>query len=236
MNPEFAQATQAIQQAFVAKGKDTAVAEGQVTPAQLIDAYDQFQILFNKLDQDFGPSGAIPNDGASELADHAIHCLLDLGAWAGQLDLHDPQQALEMEALQTALWAMRHGGKIRTLEPVVNALALLANRSGERDQIKALYSMMAEIIEHVSPEIQNDLEKTNPGRPWRILNMNFAIVGTRTQEPGLMAQSYETLGRNLPEDCPEFFEEAIKQAEKPVYGDAVKSVVREYFSRWTVRH
>ena len=39
MNPELVQVTQAIQQAFVAKGKNTAVAEGQVTPAQLIDAY-----------------------------------------------------------------------------------------------------------------------------------------------------------------------------------------------------
>ena len=73
---------------------------------------------------------------------------------------------------------------------------------------------------------------------WRILNFNCAIVATRTQDAPLMHEAFDTLGRNLPEDedAPAFFEEGLKQSDKPVYGPLVKSLMQEYFARWTVRH
>jgi len=33
-----------------------------------------------------------------------------------------------------------------------------------------------------------------------------AIDATRTQNRGLMEKAFDTLGRNLPEDCPQFFD------------------------------
>lgn len=209
---------------------------GQATPAQLIEVLNRFFLVFDKLDREHGPRGPIPYDDVNELGDHALGCLMDLGIWAENLGLPEQKHEIEKTALEVAQWIIRHGGKLRTLEPVVNALAVSANHTDTEDALKALYQTIADVIEHTAPEIKDDLEKSNPARPWRVLNFNFAIVATRTQERGLMIHAFETLGRHLPGDCSEFFEEAVRQAEKPVYGSEVKALAREYFSKWTVRH
>ena len=63
-----------------------------------------------------------------------------------------------------------------------------------------------------------------------------AIDATRTQNRGLMKKAFDTLGRNLPEDCPQFFANGLKQSERPEYGPEIREMMTEYFKKWAVRH
>ena len=51
-----------------------------------------------------------------------------------------------------------------------------------------------------------------------------------------MEKAFDTLGRNLPEDCPAFFEQGLQQAQKEVYGTEVRELMQDYFKRWATRH
>ena len=209
---------------------------GDVTPGQLIEAMKQLLLVFEKLDKENGVYGALPYDEPSDLGEHGINIAGDLATWAERLDLPEAKIEVEKVAVGVALWVARHGGEIRALETVVNGFAASANGTQSQDVLRTLYRAMQAVLEHAAPPIKHDLDKSNPGRPWRILNFNCAIVATRTQDAQLMQEAFDNLGRNLPEDASAFFEEGLKQADKPVYGALVKSLMQEYFARWTVRH
>lgn len=229
----FARTASSIEREFEAVGVE---AGGQVSPPQLIDAIGQILDVLERLDEQYGETGAILSDDPSQLGDYAIGFLSDLGVWVDRLNHRELRVDLDKVALGVAHWVIRHDGEIRTLEPVVNALAASANQTHETGTLEVLNRMMSEVIEHASATIKSDLEKSDPARPWRILNFNYAIVATRTQKRELMEKAFDTLSRNLPEDAPTFFEEGLKQAEKDVYGAEVKALMQEYFNKWTTRH
>ncbi|TCV86707.1 hypothetical protein EDC63_10668 [Sulfurirhabdus autotrophica] len=208
----------------------------QVTPPQLIDAMNQFFIIFEKLDNDQSSHDHISKDEISQMGEHAIGCLMDLSVWADRLKLPKEKAGIDQVALGTAHWLIQHRGEIRILEPIVNALAIKANTTENKEALIALFHVISDVIEHSSSAIKSDLEKSDPTRPWRILNLNFAIVATRSQNTDLMVKAFDRLGHNLPEDCPSFFEEGLKQAEKPSFGPEIKTIMKDYFSKWTTRH
>ncbi|MCF1458318.1 MAG: hypothetical protein LPH21_12410, partial [Shewanella sp.] len=70
---------------------------------------------------------ALSEDELNELGDYGINLLMDFSALATQLELNEESQEIEDLALPLALWLGRHLGHIKTLEPIVNALARLAN-------------------------------------------------------------------------------------------------------------
>jgi len=205
-------------------------------PSQLIEAIDQFFIIYEKLGSKHGQNSLITKDNISQIGDQAISCLIELGNWAERLDLPKEKAMLEEIAFAAAHWIIRHQGEIRSLEVIVNILATKANRTADTAVLTSLFHVMNDVIEHASPEFKSDLDKSDPNRPWRMLNFNFAIVATRTMSKELMISAFDTLGRNLPEDCPQFFEEGLKQSEKAVYGPEIKTMMAEYFKKWATLH
>ncbi len=232
LQQRFSGAAQAIEKRY----SEQATLAGEVTPGQLAEAMTQLLRVFEKLDNENGQYGALPYDDPSDLGEHGINIAGDLATWSERLDLPEVKIELEKIAVGVALWVARHGGEIRSLETVVNGFAAIANSTQSEEALAVLYRAMQTVLEHTAPAIKNDLDKSNPGRPWRILNFNCAIVATRTQNAQLMHEAFDNLGRNLPEDASAFFEEGLKQSDKPVYGALVKSLMQEYFARWTVRH
>lgn len=209
---------------------------GDVSPMQLTDALRQLFQILEDLDAKNGAYAALPDNDPSELGEHGILLATDLVNWAERLELPQVKSDIEKITIGIALWVARHAGEIRELETVVNGFAASANATTTDDALRALFRATKTVLEHVTPEIKADVDQSNPGRPWRVLNFNFAIVATRTQDAPLMHEAFDTLGRNLPQDAPAFFEEGLKQSDKPVYGPVVKSLMQEYFARWTVRH
>ena len=205
----------------------------QVTPGQLAEAIHQFLTIIARIDEEEGKLGPAVNDDATQLGDYGMTLLTDLSAWAGQLNLPVPRQDLEIVTLAAADWVMRHEGQIRTLDPVVNALANFANRMNDPTSLEPLILFMGRVAQASAKYIKQDLEKTNPGRPWRVLHLNRGIVATRTHNPALMEKVFDDLVRYLPEDAPAFFAEGMQQMEALNYPQPVRVVMGRYFDRWT---
>lgn len=229
----FTQASAAVLQAYEQSGNQSGA---DATPAQLIEAINQFFIIHDRLGSNYNENSLIKKDEVSQIGEEAINCLIELGNWAERLDLQQEKAMLEEIAFAAAHWVIRHHGDIRSLEVIVNILATKANRTADKEVLSSLFHVMNDVIEHTSPELKSDLDKSDPARPWRMLNFNFAIVATRTMDKDLMIKAFDTLGRNLPEDCPQFFEEGLKQSEKAVYGPEIKTMMAEYFKKWATLH
>ncbi len=229
----FTEASAAVQQAF---DSSNIQAGGVATPAHLINAISQFFITYEKLGNKHDENSLIKKSDISQIGGETINYLIELGSWAERLELNQEQAMLEEIALAAPRWIIRHQGEIRSLESIVNVLAAKANRTSDQAILTSLFHVMNDLLEHASPELKSDLDKSEPSRPWRMLNFNFAIVATRTMNKELMMRAYDTLGRNLPEDCPDFFEEGLKQSEKAVYGPEIKAMMVEYFNKWATLH
>ena len=78
------------------------------------------------------------------------------------------------------------------------------------------------------------LEKSNPGRPWRILHLNRAIVATRTHQPDVMDEAFTLLTECLPEDAPGFFSQGMEQMDLLNYPPHVREVMNRYYRKWSV--
>ncbi len=205
----------------------------QVTPAQLAEAIEQFMVVAINLDKDQGETGPIYKDDVNQLGDYGITLLADLATWATQLSFENLHQELETVALAVAGWVVRHEGELRTLEPIVNALANLANQTHDPQKLESLAAFMGRILHACSDLIKQDLEKANPGRPWRVLHLNRGIVATRSHNPAVMESVFNELVQTLPEEAPQFFSEGMQQMEALNYPTHVRQVMVRYFDRWS---
>jgi hypothetical protein len=135
-------------------------------------------------------------------------------------------------AIPISLWAARQGGAINKLELVVNSLAAWANELQDTVQIGDLARVIREIIDATSGPVRRDLEQDNPMRPWRILNLNYGIVATRSHDPELMEEAFSVLVENLPQDARAFFREGMQQMKIIKYPPEVREVVERYHRIW----
>ncbi len=222
----------------------------ETSPEMLAAAFEQMLEVMQRVESDFQampvesatlsaekrlqhPMLADGND-VTELGEYAFRLLENLGVWLDRLGTPDRHRLAEL-TLAFALWVSRHDGSIATLEPAVDALSLLANSTKEIPELKVLGSAMEEITKSVSAFISQDLEKANPGRPWRILILNQGIIATRTHDPELMEKAFEVLIEKLPEDAPQFFSEGMQQMEALDYPAQVRAVVERYHKQCGIR-
>ena len=89
-------------------------------------------------------------------------------------------------------------------------------------------------VDATAPAIRQDLDKANPGRPWRILHMNRAIVATRTHQPDVMDEAFTVLTEHLPEDAAGFFSQGMEQMDLLNYPPHVREVMDRYYRKWSV--
>lgn len=170
----------------------------------------------------------------TEIGEYALQLVAALSAESDNPALSGQQQALASLAINLALWIARHGGQLETLEPVANALALMANSSREPQELAQLSGVINEIIAAVSSFISHDLEKMNPGRPWRVLLLNHSIVATRSHDTDLMEAAFAIMTSKLPEDATRFFSEGMEQMDALDYPPQVRQVMEKYHREWPV--
>ena len=135
-------------------------------------------------------------------------------------------------SVPVSLWVARHGGKLSRIDMVVNSLAGYANEVQVPHSLETLTTVIREVIDACDDDIRRDMEQTNMMRPWRILNLNYGIVATRSHNPTLIEQAYDSLVKNLPQDARGFFEEGVQQMEIIGYPDEVREVVERYNKMW----
>jgi hypothetical protein len=225
----FKHAAEEIEGAHQARAPHTGQ---QADPRQMREALVQFFAIIANLDKEEGATGPILSDDVNQLGDYGLNLLADLAAWATQLGLDRARQDVLAASVTAADWLMRHEGRIRSLEPVVNALADSANRTSDPQELTRMAAFMGAVAQSCSDYIKQDLENTNPGRPWRLLHLNRGIVATRSHDLALMQQVFDDLVRCLPDDAPAFFEQGMEQMVALNYPAPVREIMSRYHARW----
>ncbi|MGD2082956.1 MAG: hypothetical protein PVF91_08325 [Chromatiales bacterium] len=198
----------------------------ETTPRQIAAALAQlFEVLGRWVEVEADPQGP----GLDRLAGYGLRLIQQLAGSAALLEMAEVSHEVELQAYPFGVWAARHGAPIRLLDPVVNAVAFLANHTTEPDDLQRLFKGISEILEAVDPEIRGDLEA---GGPWRLLLLNRAIVATRSHQPDLMEAAFAAVVRYLPDDASRFFSEGMEQMDLLDYPSHVRRVMQRYFDRW----
>ena len=201
---------------------------------QMIDAFEQSIEVMHRIDVDRQRQGAGQLQPAeiTEIAHYALSLLDEIANSAVSKGLQQEMVQLHRLSLPITVWVARHQGEINTLEIIVNAVATYANELKGATELEALCQLITNIVAHVSDDIRRDLEATNPVRPWRILNLNWGIVATRSHNPELMEQVFEQLIKNIPADVRQFFQEGMQQMDIIGYPQQVRQVMEKFSQRF----
>ena len=175
----------------------------------------------------------LKNDDITQIGDFALTLLDELSIVALNLNLQASVILLHQLSIPIALWVAEYGGKISKLDIIVNAIARYANELTDEEKLTEFCEAVRKVVFSVTDEIKMDMEATNPMRPWRILNLNWGIVATRSHNVEMMETVFEQLIKNIPADAKQFFEEGMKQMDVINYPDHVKVVMQKYNNLYT---
>jgi hypothetical protein len=92
--------------------------------------------------------------------------------------------------------------------------------------------MLSEVIAAVSPRVARGTASWDAARPWRVLQINRAIVATRSHQTSLMEEAFDALAEPLPEEAGEFFRQGMGQTEAVDYPSHVRAVMQSCHARW----
>ena len=168
---------------------------------------------------------------ATEISDYGFVLLLKLVDLMERLDLPHRRKEIEQISLVFARWTIGYNGTINYLEPVVNAIAQLANLMQEKEALLALSDLIADIVDHCSAELKKDQDEGEDFRPWRLLHINRGIVATRTHDLETMKQAFDEFLIYLPREAPGFFAEGMKEMDALDYPKHVRKVMEFYFNK-----
>ena len=197
-------------------------------------AFGQLLDVMNRIESDTQAADASSTEDVTEIGEYALRLQESLSGIADKLELTEQKQPLATLSINLALWIAGHAGRLETLEPVVDAIARTANNTQDPQQLEQLSSVIARIINAVSPLVSEDLEKMNPGRPWRVLLLNHGIVATRSHNTASMEAAFAILINKLPEDATRFFSEGMQQMDALDYPPHVRKVMEKYHREWPV--
>ena len=204
------------------------------TPEQLLAGMEKAIDVMERADADLAArqgEAVLTEAEITEIGDYALG-LLEAIVRRVEIASGHQDRDLTRLAIPISLWIARQGGRINRLELVVNSLAALANELHDTLQIAGLARVIREIIDAASNEIRQDLDHSNPSRPWRIINLNYGIVATRSHDPVLMDEAFAVLVENLPQDARAFFREGMLQMDVVGYPDEGRECVERYDNMW----
>lgn len=205
------------------------------SPDKLVQAMDQAIDVMQRADSDKSAKAENENPlNTAEVSEIGDYTLSILDMCLTHIETATGQQCRDLMRLSipVTVWVARQGGRVNTLDMVVNSIAGFANDIQDTTQLGELCAVIGEIIDAASDEIRQDLEETNPMRPWRVINMNYGIIATRSHDTELMAKAYDELIKNLPHDARQFFKEGMQQMEIVGYPEEVRAVVERYDREW----
>jgi hypothetical protein len=229
----FDRLAEALHAAYRQRYAGAATAEDCVV---LLALLDEFLAFMARTDKEQGPDGPLPLADADNACADAMRASAALESWLSRLAVPAQQPDLDTVILGIALWAMRHECALYVPEPMVNALARLANRAATRQDVAAAFALMQGAIEHLKPQLAADLEQSNPERPWRMLHLNLAIVGIRSGDAVLANHAFSALNAGLPHDRKGFYEEALQLAVEAGLPPEMTALIEAQHNVLAARH
>ncbi len=197
----------------------------------LIDRFDEFFNVVASVNLRASENRFIEAGEATEISDYGFVLLLKLIDLMERLDLPHRRREIEQISLVFARWTMSYGGTINYIEPVVNAIAQLANLMQEKSALLALSDLIADIVDHCSAELKQDAGDGEEMRPWRLLHINRSIIATRTHDLEVMRRAFDEFLIYLPQDASGFFAEGMREMDALDYPSHVREVMESYSQR-----
>lgn len=195
----------------------------------LLDKFEEYFNIVASVNLRSSEDRLISEIEATEISDYGSVLLLKLIDMMERLDLTHKRKEVEQISLVFARWTISYNGTINYLEPVVNAIAQLANLMQEREALLVLSDLIAEIVDHCSLELKKDQHDEEDSRPWRLLHVNRGIVATRSHDLEVMKQAFDEFLVYLPQEATGFFAEGMKEMEELDYPPHVRKVMEFYY-------
>ena len=198
-------------------------------PIPLASALSDFFQLAAGLEHD----GQRPDTEAiSELGHYALDLLDRLNYQLRQLDIHDQRDNLARAFVSLAVWFARRDAVIDNLDGTADGFANLVNGEKDEAELAKLSRMADELLEAAADDLKLDQDRSNPWRPWRVLNLNSGVAATRSLDAALMQNTFEKLARRLPYDMPGFFADGKRQMDAQNVPEEVRDVMNRYAEKW----
>ncbi|MFM7460777.1 MAG: hypothetical protein ACKO15_08075 [Burkholderiales bacterium] len=192
--------------------------------------------LIQRLDVAYGSDGVLPLADIDSVTNAGFLAIAELEGAVSRAPDASLIVDLDGITLNLLLWAMRHDVTISNCEPVVNALARRANSATSTQETVAVYAMMQGAINHVAAQLSSDLERSNPDRPWRLLNVNFAITAIRTGDLELVNFAFAKFNDSLPEERYHFYTDALATANSPNFPADLRAAIADQCRQWAPTH
>jgi hypothetical protein len=219
-----------VTKAIVERNEETGKIESEdAGPLAVAAALSDFFELATALDK-----GAISLE-SDELAEFAAYGLDLLDRLAYQLLVLEVMEHRENMAIIFAsigVWFSRRDAILDNLEGIADGFARITNGLSDQKALAEITRLMEEVADATAEQIRLDADTGNPYRPWRVLNLNAGIAATRSLDPQLMEQTFDNLGRRLPQDMPSFLADGRRQMLMQDVPDAVREVINRYADRW----
>lgn len=171
-----------------------------------------------------------------QLSPKEITDVSDLGLSLLQSLLHEYstgelENVFNEAVIALAYWVSRHAGTINNIEITVHALASIANVYHQKPELESLYEAATFIVGAIAEKDQvasDDLQNA-----WRLLNINYAIIATRTHTPELMESAFVTLVKNIPKVATGFFAQGMSEMQRLNYPEHVRQVMQRYHHKYS---
>jgi hypothetical protein len=174
----------------------------------------------------------LDSDELAEFAEHGLDLLDRLAYQLLVLEVMEHRENMARIFASIGIWLARREATLENLEGIADGFGRITNGLTETSELAEICQLMEEVAEATSTKVQMDDDRSNPYRPWRVLNLNAGIAATRSLDPELMKQTFDNLGRRLPQDMPYFLADGRRQLLLQEVPDAVRDVVNQYAERW----
>ncbi|MEI6738509.1 MAG: hypothetical protein WCL29_08535 [Pseudomonadota bacterium] len=221
---------------FAAVANVLITSHAQVNAAESIRVVADFLEAIILLDDHYGADSVLPVENAANLADEAIRAIADISRLGLEYAIPKMDATVDNIVIGIGLWCMRHKLAIFSPEPIVNALARRANEATNIQEIVATYALMKAFVLHLAPSLKSDLERSNPERPWRLLNVNLAITAIRTGDATMMRAAFDSLNDALPDERSGFYAEAYTLASQPGFPTEIRALIEREHRQFTLMH
>ena len=199
----------------------------------VMGAFRQNIQIMQRLDSDVKNNNEheISLNDVTEIADFALSLLDEIANACASRGLQNEMVKVHRLSLPIVIWLKQYHGVLKKLDIVVNAIASYANTLQDAESLGALCVLIGNVAEVTDIQIKQDIEVNNAMRPWRVLNLNWGIVATRTHNTDVMEQVFDQLINNIPDDVQQFFNEGMQQMDIVGYPKPVRTVMEKYVNR-----
>jgi len=223
---------QVMQTVLAVNEKKQKLTEDGLGPLALASALSDFYQISSILESG---QQVMDTEQITEFADYGLDLVDRLAYQLRLLEITDQRDQMSHIYVSLALWLVRRRATLDNIEGVADGFGWIVNSLSDTNDLAEMCQLIEEVAEAASENKKMDEDKSNPWRPWRVLNLNAGIAATRSLDPELMERVFDEVGRRLPYDMSGFLADGKRQMMTQNVPEAVQEVMNRYADKWPAR-